>query len=263
MKKYPKIAVVLICALLTAALLAPTSFAIGGGLLGNLEEMLGGNSLQDIISGLFGDNADGQINIDSILSNSELLKQLRSILGIGDNVSDSRLMDTIRDILGNSTFNISDLFSADTLQKIQQSLLGGGDTSTTSPANSSQTPGGSTYTPSYTLPASDTLTLPNIDIPTLPPSTTADANAATTPMPTADNTVPTLPSVAATENYTVPNYTDPYATPYDGYNYEETTYAAQVQQKTSSGKLALGIFILLLSAGAVVAVVVILKKNKI
>lgn len=256
MKKHTRVCAVLCGFLLLFAALSPSVFAVGNGLLFNLEQLLGGNSLQDIIQGIFGDDANGQINIESILSNSELLKQLRSILGLGDNISDSRLIDTLRDLIGNASFNVNDLFSADFLQRLQEALLGA-NTSTTASANTPT----SSYTPSYSATPVQDLTLPSIAIPTVPAATTTEVFQGA-------ETYTTEPATAAPEESfvyvpvetpTVPYYDNAAVTGY----YEEPTALTSVKSTGTTFKMVLGIFILVLSAGAVVAVVVILKKSNV
>ncbi len=250
MKKTKLIAAILAAVLLLVPL-APSAFAMDA-LLDTIIELLGGDTpgesyaLSDLFTNPNGVLDEIRNRLGTELDNSALIEAITKVLG-GDNgqtfslesLLDNGFLNRLREIL-----NMEQVTDAPT------------DAPTVPPATYvTQTP--STATALYTVTAVTPATLPT----TTKPTTTAPATTApsTTAAPITDMSTVAEPSYtfAQPATVTVPELTSqPEFTP-------SVTDEGTVPQKGSTLKTVVGVLVMLLMLGAVVAVAVILRRTAI
>ena len=257
MKKTKSIAVMLTAVLLlvpfmtSAHALSSSLFEEGGPLSG----------LSDALAELFGGNTPGgNYTLADLFTNPNgVLDDIRQ--RIGTQLDNSALIEAITNVLGgdnNQSFSLDQLLSNDFLNNLRSYL--GMQTvpdSTTAP----------TAPPTYTNPPTAAYTNPPTAYSyvttaapatvTVPTGTRAAATTTTAPSTEATSATDAAYSYVPPATVTVPELTSGAAfTP-------SVTEDAGVPAKGSTGKTVVGVLILLLSLGAVVAVAVVLRKTAI
>ena len=257
-----KIIAVLAAVILLATAMAPAVFAEDFlGNLGNFGELLGGgfdlDGIAEIIGGLFNGGGNGNgISLSDIFANP------------------NGVLDIIRERLANMDIDAS---NATIAQAITTLLSGYGNGDITSMLSSNdflnQLAEYLQANQTTTRPAEETTTLPHEDEPTTENETTTELTTfemptiiipstyvyqgadpySTQPAPTTTEPVYSFTYTEQPTQYVEPATTVPFVA-----NYEENTKAVS----SNSTKLAIGAAIVLLSAGAIVAVAVMLKKTK-
>ena len=252
---------------LLAAVSAPTAFALGG--FGDtFGELLGGDFgdiLNEFLGGSRTNNGQNGFSLSDLLQNpGGILDTLRERLSDLDiNVSNSTIAEAIMALLnGNSVSDLRELVNSnDFINQLADYLEQQQATTTTQPTNTA--PSSTLETPT-TAPTTtkgtvydDDLDVPSIVIPSATYTYSYQGAVTYTTETTSTTESTTAPSYSYVEpsvSYTNPLTTVPFAPVYEDNNATE---------KSGGGvKLAIGIGVLLLSAGAIVAVVIMLKKNK-
>ena len=242
-----KIVAVLCCVLLLGAAITPSVFALG--FFDNLGDILG-DDFDGILDGIFGgNNNNSSFNLSDLLSNpGGILDSLRERLAsLGINVSNNAIAGAIASILTNEDgFDISSLLGSSDLLNRLVAYFSGNESTTAEPSTEESTTEESTTEEPST---EETTTAPQQ--PTSAPTTQPFTNT-TAPEPSSE---PSYSYVEPSVQYTDPLTTVPFAPVY------EEDYSKP--QKGVTGKMIAGIAILIVSAVAVVGVVVALKKTKV
>ncbi len=252
---------------LLAAVSAPTAFALGG--FGDtFGELLGGDFgdiLNEFLGGGRTNNGQNGFSLSDLLQNpGGILDTLRERLAdLNIDASNSTIAEALMALLnGNSISDLRSLVNSNDFinrlaEYIEQQQATTTQPTSTSPSTTLETP---TTEPTTTRSSvyNDDLDVPSIVIP----------SATYTYSYQGAQTYTTATSASTTETTTAPSYS--YVEPSVSYTNPLTTVAFTPvyednngTEKTGGGvKLAIGIGVLLLSAGAIVAVVIMLKKNK-
>ncbi|MCH5197734.1 MAG: hypothetical protein J1E34_02400 [Oscillospiraceae bacterium] len=247
-----RLVAVICCALLLGAAMAPSVFALD--IFNSLGDIFG-DDLDGILDDLFG-NGNGEtpaLSLGNLFSNpGGILDSLRERLSEnGINASNFSIASAIAAILNNeSGFDLSAILNSNDFLNRLIAYFSDETSSTepeeepseeTEPSEESTTEAPSTSAPSTTLPPQTSY------VPSTQPftDTTADQNTSE----------PEYSYVEPSVEYTDPLTTVPFAPVY------EEDYSQS--EKGVTGKMIAGIAILIISAGAVVGVVVALKKTKV
>lgn len=275
------IAVLAAVALLAMAV-TPTVCALS--FFSTFDELMGGDFgeiLNELLSGNNGNNGNNGQNgftLSDLLQNpGGMLDTLRERLADLDiDASNSTIAEAIMALVnGNSVSDLRELLNsndfinqlADYIQQQQEASTTGNTPSGNTP--SGNTPSGNTpsggndpttaYNPSSNYPTD--INTPSIVIPSVSYTFTYQGAQTYTTDPSSATSTTAVSTTAGNYSYTDPSvsYTNALTTVPFTPVYEDNAGA----EKNSSGtKLAIGIGVLLVSAGAVVALVVMLKKNK-
>lgn len=257
---------------------------VDNDLVGVLEGMELNSNLSGMISGILGSETATDVNDDGLSTVTTIVQALlggtaegettldaiRNKLGdLGGTVTDNQLIQAIVSTLMGfdfSNFDMSMLTSNDFISALTQTLgglnLGGAQQVTPTQAPSTQT---AVVTPSSTLPTLVTQQ-PSSTVPQQ--STSSIFNYPTENVPTTfssgsvgvivDNTVNVTPYPGDTQQNVMPATTP--SVPVSQQNPQQQ--APSATKKVVSGKMIVGVIVLLLSAISVVAVSLVLKKSK-
>lgn len=270
--KKTKLIALMLAALMLFAMLTPV---YATDILSSFWGRLGGNdvdedSLDTILDSLFGGN--DALNLSDLLSGNGLDK-FRELLGGAGGVSDDALSNAISSIFGGNSAITEDLFSPDILDKITAMLAGENIPTTAAP----EIPTLPTTAPeeSTTLPE-ETTTLPtpptetSTTAPYYPPTTIYSGAQTYTTNPYTTNPYATNPYLTTTNPYETSSYqyvpvvseTVSQLMPSD-FKPVVNDYDDEDLQDGVSAKMIIGIIILVISGGAVVAVALVLKKSRV
>lgn len=274
--KKTKLIALMLAALMLTVLLTPAVSAVDFSGFESFWGLIGGKDAKEddvngILDSLFGGN--DSLNLSDLLSGNGLDK-FRELLGGAGGASDDALSNAISSLLGGNSSITEDLLSPDILDKIT-AMLAGEDIPTTAALEIPTLPTTAPTEESTTIPE-ETTTLPT---PPTEPSTTAPYYPPTTIFSGAQT--------YTTNPYTTNPYaTNPYLTTTNPYETSSYQYVPVVSETVSqlmpsdfkpvvndyddedlqdgiSGKMILGIIILVISGGAVVAVALVLKKSRV
>lgn len=257
--KKTKLLATFLCVILVLTAISPMAFALEGlGSLGDLIGISGGIGEKQIDEALdeIGNNGGGGFSFSDFFSGNGLSKIREALGGAADGQSDGSIISAITKLLGGSSLS-KDLLSPDILDQLAKSLAGENITTTEAPSTTLPAPTTTEPAPTTTEPVPST-TLPQPTAPYVPP--TVYQGPQTYPTATYVPPTSTEPTSAfdpsAYQYVPVMNTTVPILEPTDNYLVEDDEDAG------ISGKMIIGIVILVLSAGAVVAVAVLLKKSR-
>ena len=269
-------------ALLLVMAVAPTVYALGT--LGTFDELMGGDFGELLNQLLGGGNNGGNNNGQTGFTLSDLMQNPGGMLdtlrerlaGVDVDASNSTIAEAIMALVnGNSVSDLRELLNSnDFINQLADYIEQQQATSTTANTPSGNTPTGSNNpsdvegsTTAYNGSGyDDDLDVPSIVIPSATYTFTYQGAQTYTTTPTSASSTSAV-STSGTST-TDPSYS--YADPSVSYTNALTTVPFTPVYEDSAGtakngsgvKLAIGIGVLLVSAGAVVAVAIMLKKNK-
>lgn len=265
--KKSKIIALIIAVLMLTVTLTPAVSALDLSGVESLLGIIGGNNVDEegvdnVLDSLFG--GKGVLNLSDLLSGNGL-DTIRSLLGgAADGTSDDALSSAIASLFGGNSALTSDFLNGDFLAQLNAILAGEAPTAPpTTEAPSTEPP--TTEEPATEPPTEEPATYPPVTEPPttyqfVPPTTVYGGSVTyptdmftTTTMPYETSTYQYVPVVSETVTQLVPSSFTPVV-----YDNEDGGVDEGV-----SAKMIIGIIILVISGGAVVAVALVLKKNRV
>lgn len=280
--KKTKIFALILAALLLTVTLTPAVSALDFSGLESFLGLIGGNDVDpDNMNGILDSLFEGKssVNLSDILSGNGLDKIREALGGAANGAPDDALSNAISSLLGGNGAVSKDFFSSDFLDKLTAILAG--EDITAAPTDIPTLPTNATEESTTSVEESTT-------VPT-PPTEAYTTTQAYTTVPYSYNftTVYSGAQTYPTNAYTTNPYaTNPYLTTTNPYETSTYQYVPVVSETVSqltpsdfnpvvndyddadlqdgvSAKMVIGIIILVLSGGAVVAVALVLKKSRV
>ena len=263
---FAKICAVLVSVVLLCAVLSPTAFALGA--FGSFSDILGGDFgdiLSEFLGGLGGGGGNG-ISLSDLFTNPNLLEGLQERLQSANiNVSNTELIQAITAVLSDpdslsalmgedGQLDFGSLLSSNTFFNLIADYLLAQEASTATIPSTTAAP---TTEESTTQAEESSLTIvePSESFTVIVPSTYVYQGAdAYSTLPSQTTTEPVYSYVQPAQQYTEP-LTNAFTPTYEEDNTVKTA-------TSNAAKMAIGAFVVLASAAAIVAVAIMLKKTK-